>query len=187
LPIERIGVSGGGILVGPSTEVPYPARERDDGQDSSGSLSMLSGGGITICGGTDTAADTLTECELKLAPNRPAVIGRAEGYPVPYLDPAYKATRLLPGTGQSVLHSGGDGTDTYVSRGHFMLRASAGGIMLVNGVPRCGGGVRPPLNGTWMLYPVRRLLDPGEEFLITSGSAVVLWLPNGAQLRIAAG
>ncbi len=172
--------------MGANAQYPRPAIEWGDGVDSSGSLSVLSGGGITICGGTALSEDTLTECELKLAPDQPAVVGRAEGHPVPYLDPAYLATRLLPGTGQSVMRSDGHGDDIRVSRGHFMLRSAAGGILLVNGVPRRGGGVRPPKNGTWMLEPTRRPLDPGEEYLIASGACVVLWLPNAAQLRIAA-
>jgi hypothetical protein len=67
-----------------------------------------------------------------------------------------------------------------------MLRANPGGILLVNGVPRRGGGIRPPLNGTWLIAPVRRRLDPGEEYLIERGRAVTLWFPNGAIARISA-
>jgi hypothetical protein len=163
-----------------------PAIEWDKDLDSSGTLSVLSGGNLTICGITRATRETQTVCELKLAPDQPAVIGRAEGHPVPYLDPAYRATRLLPGTGQSIMHPGEDESNGFVSRGHFMLRWAAGGILLINGVPRLGGGIRPPLNGTFLLEPVRRVLGPAEEYLIASGTSIVLWLPNHTRVRIAA-
>ena len=92
----------------------------------------------------------------------------------------------MPGTGQCVLHSGGDDRDQRVSRGHFMLKAAHGGILFVNGVPRRGGGIRPPLNGTRMLSPTHRTLDAGEEYLIESGQFAVIELPNGSQVQIAA-
>ena len=163
-----------------------PVVDPADGPISNGSLSVLSGGGLTLWRGSDPGGDTMTEYALQLAPDRPAVIGRSNGYEVPYLDPAYTPTTVLPGTQQAVLHSGGQGTDIRVSRGHFMLRAVAGGISLVNGVPQRGGGIRVPLNGTWLLAPERRPLGPAEEYLIESGASVVLWLPNESELRIAA-
>src|SRR5262249_44196990 len=123
---------------------------------------------------------TLAVVEAKS--DRPAIIGRAEGYEVPYLDPAYRPTTVVPGTGQSVLGKGEQ--DIYVSRGHFMLRPAAGGLLLVKGAPRAGGGIRPPLNGTRLLAPVRRAMGPGEEYLIERGMAAVVHLPNGTRVRI---
>ena len=76
-------------------------------------------------------------------------------------------------------------TDKYVSRGHFMLRAHAGGVLLVNGVPHCrGGGLRPPVNGTRLLAPAHRPMTPNEEYLIERGTEIVLALPNGSQVQI---
>ena len=150
---------------------------------SSGHLAVLSGGGLTVWsaeGSVDTAG------ELQLSPDRPAIIGRQEGGEIEYLDPAYQPTQMVPETGQSVVTSAGQGADIYVSRGHFMLRGSADGIVLVDGVPRRGGGVRPPINGTWLVAPVRRFMEPGEEYLIGHGASVVLRLPNQCVVRISA-
>lgn len=128
-----------------------------------------------------------TEYAIRLTPDRPVVVGRSEGDPPEYLDPAYRPTRMVPGTGQGVLHSGGLGTDRYVSRGHFMLRAvEGGGILFVNGVPRRGGGIRPPMNGTHLIAPDGRDLDPGEEYRIAAGTRIIVLLPNGSRLRIQA-
>jgi hypothetical protein len=82
------------------------------------------------------------------------------------------------------MSANGAGSDVYVSRAHFMLRAARRGVTLVNGVPQRGGGLRPPLNGTWLLAPTFRKLDPGEEFLIESGASVRIRLPNGTELQI---
>jgi hypothetical protein len=90
----------------------------------------------------------------------------------------------MPGTGQAVLHSGGYGRDYYVSRAHFMLMWASRGILFVNGVPRRGGGIRPPKNGTRLVAPEGRDLSPGEEYLIKSGTAMVVQLPNRTELRI---
>jgi hypothetical protein len=68
-----------------------------------------------------------------------------------------------------------------------MLRAVAGGIRFINGVPRRGGGIRPPVNRTWLVAPEGRLLDSGEEYLIESGTTMVVRLPNGSEIRIEAG
>ena len=122
--------------------------------------------------------------QLQLAPDCPVVIGRAEDGQPEYLDPAYRSTWLMPGTGQPIVRSASEGKDVCVSRAHFMLRGNVGGIMLTNGVPRAGGGIRPPMNGTWMLEPVFRLMDPGEDYQIEHGTAAVLHLPNGTVLRI---
>ena len=51
--------------------------------------------------------------ELRRAPHRPAVVGRAEGRCPEYLDPSYRPTTLVPGTAQSVLLSGGAGSDHF--------------------------------------------------------------------------
>jgi hypothetical protein len=139
---------------------------------------------VTLWCGLDLEADTSPQCRLRLAPDRPAIIGRAEGHPIWYLDPTYQATRLVPGTGQNVLRSGGNGQDMFVSRGHFMLRAASRGVLLVNGVPRPDGGLRAPLNGTRMVVPERRPMSAGEEFLIESGATAVVILPNGSEVEI---
>jgi hypothetical protein len=135
----------------------------------------------------NTPADGYPQSRLQLGltPERPAVIGRKQGGTIEYLDPAYQPTQLVPGTGQSVLQD--QEADNFVSRGHFMLRASAAGILLVNGVPRRGGGIRPPLNGTWLLGPAERPLRPGESVLIRPGTSITIRLPNGVRLQIGAG
>lgn len=114
------------------------------------------------------------------------IVGRQEGRRIEYLDPAYRPTRVVPETGQTVLMSGGEGDDVYVSRGHFMLRGVAGGVVLTNGVPRAGGGIRPPVNGTWLVAPVGRKLEPGEEVLIERGTVLVIRLPNKCVIQIVA-
>jgi hypothetical protein len=58
--------------------------------------------------------------------------------------------------------------------------------LLVNGVPRRGGGTRPPLNGTLLLGPIHRWLEPGEEYVIEAGESATIRLPNGAVLEIRA-
>src|SRR5262245_14832544 len=84
-------------------------------------LGVARGSGVTLWHDTEVAADTDPECKVQIAPDRPAIIGRSEGRPIHYLDPAYRPTRLIPGTGQNIMNSGGDGSDLFVSRGHFML------------------------------------------------------------------
>jgi hypothetical protein len=156
----------------------------DDGPGSDGSISVLSGPEITVWSSPDPGHDARPESELRLTPDCPVVVGRSDGGLPPYLDPTYRPTRIVPGTGQHILHSGGWGSDNYVSRGHFTLRAIRGGILFVNGVPRRGGGTRPPKNGTRMVAPAVRALHPGEEYLIEAGTALVVRLPNGTELRI---
>ena len=170
--------------MGVTERIPDLLPDEEEGPISAGSLSVLSGRGVTLWGTSAKGPDTQPEPELQLAPDRPVIIGRFEGRDVPYLDPAYLPTTVMPGTGQSILRSGGQGQDISVSRGHFMLRATAGGILLVNGVPRRGGGVRPPVNGTRLLAPVQRALSPGEEYLIERGTVIVVRLPNGTQIQI---
>ena len=112
------------------------------------------------------------------------VVGRSNGWGVSYLDPAYSPTNFVPGTPKNILQYDDSGDDLFVSRAHFMLRHAAGGIVLVNGVPQAGGGIRPPKNGTRLQSPSSRKLDDGEEFLIESGTAVVLRLPNGTEIEV---
>jgi hypothetical protein len=160
-----------------------PCGDRDDGP-SSGGISVLSGSPLTAWSSLGLTARSQTEYAIRLMPGSPVVVGRQEGSLPPYLDPAYRPTRIVPGTGQAVLHSGGYGTDIRVSRAHFMLQGVSHGILFVNGVPRRGGGIRPPLNGTRLLAPEGRDLSPGEEYVIESGTTMVVRLPNQTELRI---
>ena len=181
------------------TRTSAPAVTHRDGTDN-GPLShcgvaLLEGRSVTFWTSpqTDVAIRTtvdtapIPELALGLAPGRLVVVGRATSdCPVPYLDPAYRATPVVPDTRQSILH-GNDPTDLYVSRAHFTLRsAPGGGVVLINGVPRVGGGVRPPRNGTKLVAPAVRDLAPGEEVLIRYGEAVAIRLPNQCVLQLKA-
>jgi hypothetical protein len=73
-----------------------------------------------------------------------------------------------------------------VSRGHFMLRGSARGILFVNGVPRRGGGIRPPVNGTHLVQPVQRSFAEGDEYLVERGQGIKIRLPNFTEVTITA-
>src|SRR5262245_15422970 len=157
--------------------------DQDDGP-SPGEISVLSGSPLTTWSSLPLTARSQTKYDLRLSPDSPVIVGRSNGWSPEYLDPAYRPTRIVPGTGQAVLHSGGYGTDIRVSRAHFMLLGASRGILFVNGVPRRGGGIRPPLNGTRLVAPEGRVLSPGEEYLIESGTAMVVRLPNGTELRI---
>ena len=126
------------------------------------------------------------EVQLRLDPESRVIIGRMDGGEIEYLDPRYVPSSILPGTGKTVLRHGGTAQDLFVSRGHFMLRGHASGILLVNGVPRRGGGIRPPLNWTLLLAPAQRMLLAAEELVIERSSAVTISLPNGTQLTIRA-
>ncbi len=126
--------------------------DQDDGS-SPGGISVLSGSPLTAWSSLALTARSQTEYAIRLMPDSPVVVGRYHGRVPPYLDPAYQPTSILPGTGQAVLHAGGDGTDICVSRAHFMLLGVSPGILFVNGVPRRGGGIRPPLNGTRLVAP----------------------------------
>ena len=169
------------------THAPQDHRgERDDGP-SRGGISVLSGTALTTWSSLALTAHSQTEYALRLMPDSPVVVGRYHSRVPDYLDPVYQPTRIVPGTGQAVLHSEGYGRDVYVSRAHFMLRGVSRGILFVNGVPRPGGGIRPPLNGTRLVAPEGRGLSPGEEYLIESGTAMVVQLPNGTEIRIDAG
>jgi hypothetical protein len=67
-----------------------------------------------------------------------------------------------------------------------MLRGSVQGILFVNGVPRRGGGIRPPMNGTKMLAPANRRMGRGEEYMIEKGTAIKIRLPNGTAILLGA-
>jgi hypothetical protein len=123
---------------------------------------------------------------LRMDPRAPIIIGRQEGGQIPYMDPHYRSTRIGP-DGQSVLTHGSQGTDICVSRGHFMLRSSSGGILFVNGVPRRGGGIRAPVNGTQLVEPEARSLAQGEQYLVERGQSMKIRLPNSTEVTIAAG
>jgi hypothetical protein len=125
--------------------------------------------------------------QLQIHPDRPVIVGRQQGGETPYLDPLYQPTPMLPKSGRTILRRSGKGEDRYVSRGHFMLRSHSCGVVLVNGVPKRGGGIRSPLNGTWLLTPVRRALQDEEEYLIERGATVRIWLPNEVTVQILAG
>jgi len=185
-PISPAPQAGGDPRATSWTAEASPA---DDAGLSHASLSFDGGGGLTLWSDPATAPEkeTAPETQLLLHPDRPVVIGRQQGGEVPYLDPSYVSTPILPDSGRSVLTRAGDGKDICVSRGHFLLRASAEGIVLLNGVPRRGGGVRPPINGTWLLAPECRWMEQGEEYLIRKGSSVCIRLPNGTRVLINAG
>ena len=169
--------------------VVLPSDWDDDSGNSHASLSFSGSGGLTLWSdpGMASSGRTASESLLSLHPNRPVVVGRQQGGEVPYLDPAYVPTRIVPETGQAVLTFDETGRDRSVSRGHFLLRAVADGLMMLNGVPRRGGGIRPPVNGTLLLEPVGRRMEDGEEYLIPKGKAARFELPNGTQVLIHAG
>ncbi|MBN9120513.1 MAG: hypothetical protein J0I06_15395 [Planctomycetes bacterium] len=173
-----------------------PFTNTSDG-GSSCHVALLDGPSVTFWACPGTAVSSLTvahevpnsvaELALSLAPERLIVVGRSTGRsPVPYLDPAYRPTPILPESGRSVLR-GHDESDNWVSRAHFTLRgAPGGGIVFTNGVPQAGGGLRAPLNGTKLLSPAKRWLGPGEEVLIELGEAVAVRLPNRCVLQFKA-
>lgn len=152
-----------------------------DEETSWGSMTILAGE-LTLWGAPGDCEDTNSQVELRLAPKRPIVVGRAEGGRIEYLDPTYCPTTILPNTDTTILK--GQKSDLWVSRGHFTLWAGGGLIILVNGVPNREGGIRPPKNGTWLLVPAKRLLREGERYVIARGARVVLRLPNGAEIQI---
>ena len=165
-----------------------PTQTEEDAGLSHASLSFSGGGGLTLwCApSTSSCGRTAAETMVALHPDRPVVVGRQQGGEVEYLDPHYLPTRVVPDSGQTVLRGDGSERDSWVSRGHFMLRAGTEGVTLLNGVPRRGGGIRPPLNGTRLLEPEARLMAEGEEYLIRRGHAARFELPNGTQVLIQA-
>jgi hypothetical protein len=135
-----------------------------------------------------TAIEGSTEGELRLQlqPDQAVVIGRQEGGQIEYLDPRFHPTPMLPNTSRRVATLFCRETEKCVSRGHFMLKGSLHGILLVNGVPRRGGGIRPPLNGTLMLEPQWCLMKQGEEYMIERGATAKIRLPNGTVILVRA-
>lgn len=79
------------------------------------------------------------------------------------------------------------GRNNAVSRAHFLVKAVPGGIVLVNGVPTRGGGIRPPTNGTRLVAPEVRELEPSEEYRIEFGTSAAIRLPNGTEIELRAG
>lgn len=165
-------------------EVVFP-HEPEFGNDSIAKISV-SGGGLTLWGTVETAGEPWRQVQLRLDPQTHVIVGRQEGGRIPYMDPNYRSTQIGP-SGQSVLTSCGHGIDRCVSRGHFMLRGSPLGILFVNGVPRLGGGIRSPMNGTRLLEPVVRLFAEAEEYVVERGQGIKIRLPNGTEVTIAAG
>lgn len=161
-----------------------PPHERKFGHDSIAEISVT-GGSVTLWG-LETSEETGPKVSLRLDPSAPIIVGRQEGGQIPYMDPAYQSTQIGP-DGQSVLTSFGHGRDVCVSRGHFMLRSSPHGVLFVNGVPKRGGGIRPPVNGTQLVAPAARWFAQGEEFVVERGQSIKIRLPNGTEVNIAAG
>jgi hypothetical protein len=167
-----------GILAPPFPEI-VPLPHEDWAETSSLSISIIEGPTLNLWSiSTATEGKAKDELTLQLQPDQSVVIGRQEGGETEYLDPRYQPTQLLPNSSRRVITSLFRGTDRCVSRGHFMLKGSIHGILLVNGVPRRGGGIRPPMNGTVMLEPDHRSMKQGEEYMIERGAAVKIRLPN---------
>lgn len=131
--------------------------------------------------------ETEQELELQLQPEEVLVIGRQKTGEIEYLDPLYQPTCCLPFNDYPVYVLTGKCEDICLSRGHFTLKGGEGGLRFTNGVPRRGGGIRPPLNGTWLLKPHRRQLNPCEEVHIAPGEAITLALPNRVKVTIKVG
>ena len=165
--------------------VPLP--HEDWAGSSSLSISIVEGQTLNLWSiATATEGKTKEELKLQLQPDQSVVIGRQEGGEIEYLDPRYHPTQMLPNSTRPVVTSFGHGSDRAVSRGHFMLKDSLHGILLLNGVPRRGGGIRPPLNGTVMLEPDYRQLKQAEEYLIEREAAAKSRLPNGTVILLRA-
>jgi hypothetical protein len=160
----------------------------DRGADSTSlSLSIVEGPTVILwSAATTTAGKTQQELKLQLQPDQSVVIGRQEGGEIKYLDPRYQPTTMLPNCSRPVVNSFRHGIDRTVSRGHFMLKGYLHVILLLNGVPRRGGGIRPPLNGTVMLEPLHRSMDEGEEHRIERGASAKIRLPNGTVILLCA-
>jgi hypothetical protein len=164
-----------------------PLPHEDETGSSYLSISIIQGPTINLWS-LETPSEGKTEDErtLQLQPDQSVVIGRQEGGQIDYLDPRYQPTQMLPNSTRRVVTSRNRGSDRCVSRGHFMLRGSVQGILFVNGVPRRGGGIRPPMNGTKMLAPAKRRMGQGEEYIIEKGTAIKIRLPNGTVILLGA-
>jgi len=150
--------------------------------DTSVTLSIVGRSGLSVWSLKETSVPDKTKAQVQLClqPGSIAVIGKQQGGHIEYLDSRYVPTPLLPDSSGSILTL--SEMDQYVSRGHFMLKRTSLGTVLVNGVPRKGGGIRPPTNGTFLLQPENRWLEKGEEYLIEG--PVLLILPNRAVVLI---
>jgi hypothetical protein len=165
--------------------VPLPHEHWND--SATLSISILDGPTVSVWSiATPTEGKTQNELKLQLRPEQCVVIGRQEGGQIEYLDPRYHPTQMLPNSTKRVVTSLGHGLDRCVSRGHFMLRGRTQGLLFVNGVPKRGGGIRPPKNGTYMLAPVQRPLGEGEEYVIEKDTALRIKLPNGTVILLGA-
>jgi len=179
--------------IAPLPEGPEVAPEASPGLDTAPSVSsctIISDGGprITLWSlpGTRLSPENDSEVQLQLSPDAPVIIGRQDGGEIEYLDPRYQPSPIMPGSGHTILQQDGTHGDNCVSRGHFMLRGHCGGILFTNGVPRRGGGIRPPRNWTQLLAPQNRMLAPAEEIVIQRDDQVTISLPNGTRLTIRA-
>jgi len=145
-------------------------------------------GNLSICdtawmGGPDTQTETYP---LGLAHGKGMVIGRQEGGGTEYLDPRFRPTQRLPGNCQRVVVDAYRESDKAVSRGHFTLIGTPLGIVFVNGVPRRGGGIRPPMNGTLLIEPEQRTMIQSEQILVEPGNSIKIRLPNHMEVLISA-
>jgi hypothetical protein len=165
------------------TQIDWPNGDRIARDDSSVSLSC--DGGTLSMWSAGTFTETEGEHVLQLAPGQLVVIGRQQGGRLKYLDPSFVPTQLVPDSDQTVLTDNPQ-QDNWVSRGHFSLRGSAQGVVLVNGVPGVNGGIRPPTNWTALLEPDYRIMEKGEEFLVERGASARIQLPNGARILLRA-
>ena len=164
-----------------------PIPHEDLAEGSHLSVSVVAGPNLSLWSiATDRSCDTDTEFKFQIQPDQAVVIGRQQGGRIEYLDERYQPTQLVPNSAQRVVGSHDKVADNRVSRGHFMLRDSPRGLELVNGVPRHGGGIRPPINGTKMLKPERRTMQDGEDFVIERGKSVTICLPNGTVIVLGA-
>jgi hypothetical protein len=164
-----------------------PLPHEDWADSSSLSISIVEGPTLNLWSiATAIEGKTKSELRLQLQPDQSVVIGRQEGGQIEYLDPRYHPTQMLPNSTKRVVTSFDRGNDRCVSRGHFMLRGSVQGILFFNGVPRRGGGIRPPKNGTVMLAPAHRSMGHGEEYMIERGTTIKIKLPNGTVILLCA-
>jgi hypothetical protein len=154
-------------------------------------LEQLAGPITSTCSVTISDRSSVRETEtdsedylLGLAHGKGIVIGRKEGGGTEYLDPRFQPTQFMPGNGQRVVVDCCGTEDICVSRGHFTLIGSPVGIIFVNGVPRRGGGIRPPLNGTDLIEPEQRKILAEEHIVVKPGESIKIRLPNRVQVLI---
>lgn len=179
--------SNQGVLECPPLPEIVPLPHEDWEGNTSLSVTIVEGPTVNLWSiATATEGETEGELKLQFQPDQSVVIGRQEGGQIEYLDARYQPTQMLPNSSRRVVTSLNRETDECVSRGHFMLKGSLRGILLLNGVPRRGGGIRPPLNGTVMLEPDYRSMDEGEEYMIWRGATAKIRLPNGTVILLRA-